>query len=74
MHMNILSMTAMSTLVLNIFLVVYLCRENINIYPYNTKNNDIINFVLSPYDQGEVASDAAVAETELILPSDRCNG
>jgi hypothetical protein len=74
MNMNILSMTAMFTLILNVFLTVYLLRDKTNTYPYHAIKDDVINFVLTPDVQSEIAADEHITETEIILSCKSYNG
>jgi hypothetical protein len=74
MDMYLLSITAVFTLVLNIFLSVCLLKDKLNINSYNTKKDHIINFVLAPDTENVASADAEVAETEMVLPGDAYNG
>lgn len=74
MNINILSATAIFTLVLNILLTMYLLKDKIDTNSYSTNDDEIKNFVLTPNAQNEIVADAGVLETEIILLDDSYYG
>ena len=55
MDIYLLGTTAIFTLVLNLFLTLYLVKDKMKAYTYVENKNEIINFVLTPSIQNEFA-------------------
>jgi hypothetical protein len=74
MNNYLLVTTAIFTLVLNLFLTMHLIKDKTNVYSYGGNKKEIINFVLTPSVQNEVAFETEVLSTEIISPSDNYHG
>lgn len=73
MNIYLLGTTAIFTLVLNLFLTMYLIKDKINVYSYDGNKKEIINFVLTPGIQNEIATETEVLSTEIISHGDNYN-
>lgn len=74
MNTYLLGATAIFTLVLNLFLTMYLLKEKVNTYSLEENKNEIINFVLTQNSPIEVAIDKEVLATEIISHGDNYDG
>lgn len=73
MNINLLSVAAIFTLMLNLLLTIYMLKDKIEgSFDFTTKD-EIVNFVLTPSAQKEIIADTEVIETEIMLPSNSCN-
>ena len=70
MDIYLLGTTAIFTLVLNLFLTLYLVKDKMKAYTYVENKNEIINFVLTPSIQNEFAVETEILSTEIISKGD----
>jgi len=74
MNIYLLGTTAIFTLVLNLFLTLYLLKDKINIDSHHGNKKEIINFVLTPSGRKEMVTETEVLSTEIISHGDKDDG
>lgn len=73
MNIYILGAIAIFTLVLNLFLVLYLLKDKNDVNSNDGSKNEIINFVLSSGVQNEIATETEILATEIVASGDNYN-